>query len=141
MRRARTLLAGLAVASGIGLAGTAASANVRPLPHASVGTIVIGSTNFTEQFIVANLYGDVLQHAGFKVQVRSDLGSRQEVLPALESGALDLEPDYAGTLLLFLNPKAGSSANNLSTAIPSLKRAFASQGTTVLDPAKAIDTN
>lgn len=141
MIRARTLLAGLALASGIGAAATTASANVKSAPGAAVGTIVIGSTNFTEQFIVANLYGDILQHAGFKVQVRPDLGSRQEVVPALEHGALEIEPDYAGTLLLFLKPNAGSSANQLSTAIPALKHALASHGATVLNASKAIDTN
>ncbi len=145
MRRARKLAAGLALVGGsiamvtTGIAGPASAATRGT--KSSVGTIVIGSTNFPEQFIVANLYGDVLQHAGFKVQIRPNLGARQEVVPALEHGALDLEPDYAGTLLLYLNPKAGKTANTLKAAIPALNKQLAPHGATVLKAAKAIDTN
>jgi osmoprotectant transport system substrate-binding protein len=64
------------------------------------------------------------------------------VVPALEQGQLDLEPDYAGTLLDYLNGgtvvKAG---NNINTAVPALKAKLAPKGATVLNPAPAIDTN
>lgn len=140
MRRAHTLLATLALlGSGIGLAAATSSAGAST--KRSVGTIVIGSTNFTEQYIVANLYGDVLKSAGFSVQVRPNLGSRQEVVPALEHGAIDLEPDYAGTLLLYLNKHAGKTANSISTAVAGDDRLLAAHGATLLSPAKAIDTN
>jgi osmoprotectant transport system substrate-binding protein len=141
MNAARKVLAGIALAgSALGLTAGVSLAGAST-PKASTPTIVIGSTNFTEQYIVANLYGDVLQHAGFKVQVKPNLGARQEVVPALEQGALDLEPDYAGTLLLYLNKNAGSAANNITTAVPALDKALASHGVTVLKPANAIDTN
>ncbi|MCU1491499.1 MAG: L-proline glycine betaine binding transporter protein ProX, partial [Acidimicrobiaceae bacterium] len=143
MRPARTLLAGIALAGGaLGLTFAATGGPVGAATgHAASPTIVIGAANFPEQDIVANLYGDVLQHAGLKVQVRSNLGTRAEVVPALESGALDIEPDYAGTLLLFLNKNAGKAADNITTAVPALDRALASHGVTVLTPANAIDTN
>lgn len=141
MRALRKLAAGLALAGGAsGLALTTVAAGASR-PASTPGTIVIGSTNFTEQYIVANLYGDVLTHAGFKVQVKPNLGSRQEVVPALEHGALDLEPDYAGTLLLYLNAGAGAKANTIATAVPALDAALAKHGATVLTPANAIDTN
>ncbi|MCU1495132.1 MAG: L-proline glycine betaine binding transporter protein ProX [Acidimicrobiaceae bacterium] len=141
MRATRNLLAGLALmGSAVGLAAGVSSASASQA-KASLPTIVIGSTNFTEQYIVANLYGDVLQHAGFKVQIKANLGARQEVVPALERGALDLEPDYAGTLLLYLNTSAGAKANNIKTAVPALDTLLAKHGVTVLDPANAIDTN
>ncbi len=149
MRSPRTLLAGLVLVVGALTAATATApalaatgqARTAAATRAKLPTIVIGSTNFTEQFIVANLYGDVLQHAGYKVQVRPDLGDRQAVVPALEAGALDLEPDYAGTLLLYLNENAGKKANQITSAVKGLKTLLAKHGVTVLDPAPAIDTN
>lgn len=146
MGRVRTALVALVAAGGslglaAGLGGGTAAAAGHVKAKASIGTIVIGSTNFSEQYIVANLYGDVLQQAGFKVQVRANLGTRAEVVPALERGALDLEPDYAGTLLLYLDAKAGAAANTLARAIPALKQQLAMHGATVLSASGALDTN
>lgn len=140
MRAVRTVLAAAAVAAGsVGLvAGPSASASTK---HGSSPTIVIGSTNFTEQFIVADLYADELEHDGFKVQLKPDLGARQEVVPALEHGALDLEPDYAGTLALYLDPHAGTAANRLASAVGVDDRVLGRFGATLLAPAPAIDTN
>lgn len=106
-------------------------------------TIVIGSTNFPEQTIVANLYGDVLQHAGYSVQVKPNLGARAVVVPALEKGQIDLEPDYAGSLVNYLagNNASLSASTQLSTAVPYLKSHLDKYGVTVLDAAPAIDTN
>lgn len=107
----------------------------------STPTIVIGSTNFTEQVIVATLYSDVLQHAGFKTDLRANLGTREEVEPALAHGALDLYPEYAGSLLVYLKPADTAQATQLSTDLPALKAALAPQGATVLNPAPAVDVN
>jgi osmoprotectant transport system substrate-binding protein len=119
------------------------SASTAASRHASgsTPTIVIGSTNFTEQVIVATLYSDVLQHAGFKTDLRANLGTREEVEPALAHGALDLYPEYAGSLLVYLQPKDTAQATQLSTDLPALKQALAGQGATVLTPAPAVDVN
>ncbi len=105
-------------------------------------SIIIGSTNFEEQAIVANIYGDVLKRAGFHVTVEPALGTRAIVVPAIEKGQIDLEPDYAASLLAFLhggNPqKAG---DNIKTAIPADRRALSHYGVTVLTASKALDTN
>jgi osmoprotectant transport system substrate-binding protein len=145
----RTLVALSALTLAGALCGSAATAAAAPASRAqaapraasSLPTIVIGSENFTEETILGNLYNDVLRHAGFKTQLRSGLGGRPIVDKALASKALDLFPDYAGSLLVYLNSKAGTKATQLSTDIPALKMALASQGATVLDPAPAIDTN
>jgi osmoprotectant transport system substrate-binding protein len=143
MKIPRSVVAGLVgvVASTIGFA-IAAGASTSPQTHRSkLPTIVIGSVNFTEANIVADLYGDVLKHAGYSVQIKNNLGTRTEVVPALEHGAIDLEPDYAGSLLLYLNPKAGSAANQISTAAAGDKTLLAKKGATVLNPSNALDTN
>jgi osmoprotectant transport system substrate-binding protein len=109
---------------------------------ASKPTIKIGATNFEEQEIVANLYGDVLSHAGYPVKVEPALGTRAVVVPALEHGQIDLEPDYAASLLGYLhggNPQpAGTQIN---TAIAADNTALASFGDVVLPASKALDTN
>jgi osmoprotectant transport system substrate-binding protein len=138
----RTPTIRLAIAA-CALAGLAAACSSSPsTPSASSGpNVTIGSTNFSEQVIVANLYADVLKHAGAKVTLRANLGTREAVEPALAAGQLDLYPDYAGTLLLFLNASDTSAATQTSTAVPALKSLLASHGATVLNPAPALDTD
>jgi osmoprotectant transport system substrate-binding protein len=75
------------------------------------------------------------------VTLRANLGTREAVEPALAAGQLDLYPDYAGTLLLFLNASDTSAATQTSTAVPALKSLLASHGATVLNPAPALDTD
>jgi osmoprotectant transport system substrate-binding protein len=109
---------------------------------ASKPTIIIGSTNFEEQAIVANLYGDILKKAGYPVTVEPATGTRSIVVPAIKSGQIDLEADYAGSLVNFLNNGVSTpAADSLVTAIPSLKKSLASSHVTVLTPAPALDTN
>ena len=143
MKIPRSVLAILVAvaASSVGLAVAAGGSTSAQTQHAKLPTIVIGSVNFTEANIVADLYGDVLQHAGYSVQIKNNLGTRTEVVPALEHGAIDIEPDYAGSLLLYLNTKAGSTANQISTAVPALKRLLGPKGATVLNASNALDTN
>ena len=146
MFRPKKLLATIAVITA-GAVSAVPAASASPLSaakataDASMPTIVIGSTNFTEQVIVANLYNDVLEHAGFKTDLRANLGTREEVEPALAHGALDLYPEYAGSLLVYLEPKDTAQATQLSTDLPTLQKALAPQGATVLDPAPAVDVN
>jgi osmoprotectant transport system substrate-binding protein len=135
-RLALTGAALAAVAASIAVpASTAGASSSKP-------TIVIGSTNFEEQAIVANLYGDVLSKAGYPVKVEPSLGTRAVVVPALEQGQLDLEADYAGSLLDYLNGGTVEQAgNNITTAVAADDAKLASAGVTVLNPAPAIDTN
>src|SRR5699024_789505 len=79
--------------------GSAAADNADP--------IVIGSTNFPEQLILANIYADVLEARGFEVEKRLNLGSREIVFPALESGEIDVMPEYTGALLAYLTDEEG----------------------------------
>jgi osmoprotectant transport system substrate-binding protein len=133
----RSALAGAALAAG---SATVAA----PVAGASAKqTIVIGSTNFEEQTIVANLYAGVLQKAGYPTRVEPSLGARSVVVPAIKSGQIDLEADYAGSLVNFL---AGNNATlpqskTLPPAEKYLKSHLKSSGVTVLAGAKAIDTN
>lgn len=140
---AAAIATSLALSAGL-CVGTYGSAGASAAPARSAmaaPTIVVGSTNFPEQAIVATLYSDVLQHAGFKTKLRTNLGTRLEVEPALAHGALDIYPEYAGSLLVYLKPKDTAKATQLSTDLPALKAALAPQGATVLNPAPAMDVN
>lgn len=105
-------------------------------------TITIGSTNFEEQQVVANLYADVLSHAGYPVKVEPALGTRSVVVPAIEHNQISLEPDYAASLLAYLNKgKEPPAADQISTAIAADNQILNKDGVTVLPASKALDTN
>ena len=64
------------------------------------------------------------------------------MVPAIEKGQIDLEPDYAASLLGYLeNGKILPAAGLISTAVPADQKALASFGVTVLPATKALDTN
>jgi osmoprotectant transport system substrate-binding protein len=62
-------------------------------------TVKVGSKNFTEQFIVAEIYAQALQNAGIKAQTRTNLGATLIAHAALLNGDIDLYPEYTGTAL------------------------------------------
>src|SRR3954468_7199481 len=61
--------------------------------------ITIGTKNFTEQFILGEIYKQALESSGFKVELKSDIGSSEIVDRALTAGSLDMYPEYTGVLL------------------------------------------
>ena len=105
------------------------------------GAITVGSTDFSEQEIVASMYAAVLEDAGYDVERRFHLGSREVVLPALEKGDIDLYPEYVGTALEFLNGGKGEATSNTEATTEKLREAFAAKDIAVLEPAEAQDRN
>ncbi len=110
-------------------------------PAEDVGTIVVGSTNFDEQEIVANMYALALEEAGIDVETRFQLGAREIVLPALEAGEIDTYPEYVGTALEFLNDGAGEATADTDESLELLRGYFADRGVEVLEPSEAEDKN
>ena len=139
LRRTLVPLAIVAVAAAL---AACSSSSTPSAGGGSKPTITIGATNFEEQEIVANLYGDVLSHAGFPVKVEPALGTRAVVVPAIEHGQIDIEPDYAASLLGFLhggNPQP--AGDQIATAVAADNQALSRYGVTVLPASKALDTN
>ena len=66
--------------------------------------ITIGSFNFTESVVLAELYAQALERHGIEVDLRKDIGPREMVLPALELGILELVPEYSGAALDYYTP-------------------------------------
>jgi osmoprotectant transport system substrate-binding protein len=103
--------------------------------------IVVGvSGAFAENQIVAEMYAQVLEHAGYSVDRQLDLRSREVSQNALEAGAIDLKPEYLSSLLLFLDPNAEASADAADVARQAAER-LRSTGLTLLTPSEAEDTN
>jgi osmoprotectant transport system substrate-binding protein len=115
-----------------------------PTPHGSggpKGTIVVGvSGTFTENQLVAEMYAQVLERAGYGVERQFDLRSRELSQNALESGQIDLKPEYLSSLLLFLDPNAEASDDPAGVAWQDLEL-LQPRGITVLTPSPAHDTN
>lgn len=76
---------------------TAAVAGSRP---GEGKTLVVGSKNFTEEFIIAEMYALMLEDAGFTIDRKLNLGGTPVLQAALTSGQVDLYPEYTGTGLL-----------------------------------------
>ena len=74
-------------------------------------TIVVGSANFDESAILAEIYAKVLEENGYPVETKLKIGSREIYFPAVESGEVSMVPEYAGTLLAFLDENTPASTN------------------------------
>jgi len=101
-------------------------------------TITIGSANFSENALVAEIYAQALESDGYQVERKLNVGNREIYEPALESGELDLVPEYIGTMLTFLGGSATSDSDETHAA---LRVALEPKGLTVLDYAAAQDKN
>jgi osmoprotectant transport system substrate-binding protein len=87
-------------------------------------SVTVGSTNFPEQLILAQMYAAVLEKAGVKVDTRLNLGAREVVFPALEKGEIDLLPEYNGSVLVFLDKEATqTTSEEVNTALKPLLEA------------------
>ena len=110
-------------------------------PARASNTIVVGvSGAFAENQIVAEMYAQVLEHAGFTVERQLDLRAREVSQNALESGFIDVKPEYLSSLLLFLDPNAEASAD-ASDVVRRTAELVRSDGLTLLTPSAAQDTN
>jgi osmoprotectant transport system substrate-binding protein len=65
-------------------------------------TVVIGAKEFTEQWVIGELYKQALQNAGYNVELKSNIGSTNIIDGALTSGQIDFYPEYTGVVLQVL---------------------------------------
>jgi osmoprotectant transport system substrate-binding protein len=71
-------------------------------------TITVGSFNFAESEVLAEIYALALEGRGFLVERQLDVGPRELLIPALQRGLVELVPEYAGSLLGFFGVSASS---------------------------------
>src|SRR5438093_9667281 len=127
-------------ACGSGGGGTTAGGGTTPQQR---GTLKVGvSGAFAENQIVAEMYAQVLENAGYTVERQLDLASREVSDPALESGQIDIKPEYLASELAGPLANAADKASGDATAeLSALRTALQPHGITVLDPSQANDTN
>jgi osmoprotectant transport system substrate-binding protein len=102
-------------------------------------TIKVGSKDFAEQFIVGEMYAQLLENAGFRVERRLNLGGTPVAHAGLLSGEVDLYPEYTGTgLMTVLKLPAGGGQRQVYETVAS---AYAERfGLVWLDPAPMNNT-
>ena len=105
------------------------------------GDIVVGSTNFYEQEILGEIFAQVLEGNGATVERKFQLGNREIVFPALESGEIDVLAEYAATALEFSNGGAGQATTDPAETAEALGAALEPKGLVALDYAEATDQN
>ncbi|MFJ4682840.1 ABC transporter substrate-binding protein [Streptomyces sp. NPDC091377] len=74
------------------------------------GTVVVGSNNFAESILLADIYGEALKAEGIKVEYRPNIGSRETTYGLLKNGTITVLPEYNGSLLAYLDPDAGQES-------------------------------
>lgn len=92
------VLAACGSSGGNGSGGGSSSSN--PLaPSAAKGTVVVGSANFPEDELLAEIYVQALRAKGVKVTPKFNIGAREVYYPQIEKGAISILPEYNGALL------------------------------------------
>lgn len=99
-------------------------------------TIVIGSQAYYSNEIIAEIYAQALEGAGFTVERQFNIGQRDAYIPSLEDGSIQLFPEYTGNLLQFFDPE--TTATTADDVYAALQEALP-DGLTVLDQSPATD--
>ena len=104
------------------------------------GDVTVGAVAFAENQIVAEMYAQTLEDAGYTVDRQLTLDAREVLQPAIESGDIDIAPEYLSSLLLFLDADAAASGD--PDAVRSLlEPLLEAKGQTLLESSEANDTN
>ncbi|MEU7564438.1 ABC transporter substrate-binding protein [Streptomyces fradiae] len=120
-----------------------------PSGAAGKGAVVVGSAGFTESRVLAELYAGVLADAGYRTSIRT-VENRELYAPSLESGEIDVVPEYAATLAEFLNAKANGpkaaqekpvASSDVTATVAALEKLAAPRGLKVLPAGDAVDQN
>ena len=107
-------------------------------PAAAGGTVTIGSQEFYESELMAEIYAQALEAAGYTVERNLRIGTREQTWPALTSGQIDMMPEYIGSLTTFLEGEASGDPDETYQAMTELIEA---EGLTALDYTEAQDQN
>jgi osmoprotectant transport system substrate-binding protein len=94
-------------------------------------TIVLGTKNFTEQYVLGELYRQALEAKGFTVELKSDIGSTEIIDTSLTSGQINMYPEYTGTSLTVVFGQE-SSKETAEATYEEAKRLYEERGQTLL---------
>lgn len=138
--KGRLAMTATVVGAALALAGCASGDPLDPGTEPDAGgsgeTIVVGSQAYYSNEIIAEIYAQALESAGFEVERNLNIGQRDAYIPAIEAGEVDLFPEYTGNLLQYYVPETEATASDevyeeLQGALP--------EGLQVLDQSPATD--
>ncbi|WP_432560224.1 ABC transporter substrate-binding protein [Granulicoccus sp. GXG6511] len=127
MKRRTLLILGAAAAAAVPL--SACGANQNPLAPTSSpspggagagggGSVIVGSANFTESMVIAELYAQAMKAKGVDASTRHGIGSREVYLRALRDGSIQMVPEYGGNLLQYVDEEnPASTAQEIEAAL------------------------
>jgi len=138
VRRRRRAIAGglLLLAAGLGSCDVDVP-TAAPGP-ADDGAVTVGSFDFPESELIAEIYAQALEAQGLEVIRTFAVGPRELTMPALERGLLEVMPEYSGSALGFLG---GTPSADPSTTLMQLRAALEPRGLLALRAAAAQDRN
>ena len=144
MNRARRTvhIRGLALLAALIVLLATACGSSNPLGGGAVSgdlkSIKVGSADFPESKIIAEIYAQALSANGFTVAKQFGIGSRETYIPAVKDHSIDLIPEYTGNLLQYFDPKTTATASDdvelaLARVLPG--------DLSILTPSPAADTD
>jgi osmoprotectant transport system substrate-binding protein len=136
----RAAKAAFAISLGVAIViGLFAAVLARPA-HSAGTTVIIGTKNFPEEFILGQLYKQALEAKGFTVSYKENIGSTELIQTALTSGKINMYPEYTGVIVQVVFHRAKSGKTAQATYLLA-KKLEAAKGFTVLKPTPFFDTD
>jgi osmoprotectant transport system substrate-binding protein len=139
-----------ALAIGLGACGKEKKSSTSSTTGAAAGAqpgkgkppVKMGDKNFTEQYVLGQLYKQALEAKGFTVSLKDNIGSSEITDKALKSGQIDMYPDYTGTIVAELahNPPA-SRPKSADEAYDKAKAFEEKSGFTLLEKTPFVDAD
>jgi len=126
--------------SASGSAGTTSSSSSSGQPGKGKPAVTLGDKNFTEQYVLGELYAQALRAKGYTVKIKSNIGSSEIIDKALTSGKLDLYPEYTGVILSEL-AHATKRPGSPDEAYAKAKQFEEGRGFTMLDKTPFFDSD
>jgi osmoprotectant transport system substrate-binding protein len=102
----------------------------------SKGDVKVGAFNFPESVLLANIYANALNKAGYNATV-TQLTTREVVQPALQKGDLDVVPEYVSSALNYY--QSGAATSDDAANLAKLKEVTGAKGVTIFTPSPATD--
>ena len=152
LRAAFALVAAMVIALGVAACGGGNDNNdtgtsggnsanlIKSNPANKDVTLTVGSKNFTEEFILGNIYAQALQAAGYNVKTNLNLGSEVIAYKALQTGQISGYPEYTSTLLESIFG-AKSVPADAQQAYDQAKAQLEPKGETAFPPTPFADAN
>jgi osmoprotectant transport system substrate-binding protein len=142
MRMHRTLVLGASLALVLGSAAVGEAQSALPSGAVGDGTIKVGSANFYESALVAEMYAQAMEGAGLTVERKLDIGPREVTWAAMQAGTdINIMPEYIGSLLETVNGNAGEASADAEATRTALAARLGESDMSVFAQTPAVDTN